>query len=473
MDTIERILPDSVAALPALFSRQKRRAIALRTSDANTRIARLKALEAAVQTWRARLYAALASDLGKPETESDLSEILPVLSEIRHARRHLKSWMKPQRASATLTTFGTRARIRHEPRGVCLIVSPWNYPVNLALGPLASAIAAGNTAIIKPSELAPATSAVIAALLAETFADDEVAVMEGDATVATALLELPFDHIFFTGSPAIGKVVMTAAARHLTSVTLELGGKSPVLVDRGADIAKAAKAIAWGKFTNCGQTCIAPDHLYAHSSIHDELVRRVQTETARMYGAGPTPGHDYGRIVNERHFDRIARLLDDARARGALVEGGEADRSQRLLAPTFVSGAPKDAAIMQEEIFGPVLPIIPYDDVAEPIAAINAAPKPLALYLFAREKAFADRVIGETSSGGVGINTTMLHFLHGNLPFGGVNNSGIGNAHGFFGFRAFSHERAVLKDVASATPMLFPPYTKRVRMMVKSVLRLA
>ncbi|UNC15478.1 aldehyde dehydrogenase family protein [Acidiphilium multivorum] len=471
MDMIETMMPDGVAGLDALFARQQARAIALRSSGAEARIAKLRALEAAVQAWRPRLYAALQEDLGKPEAEADLSEILPVLSEIRHARRHLKSWMKPQRAAPTLTTFGTRARIRHEARGVCLIISPWNYPVNLALGPLASAIAAGNTAILKPSEMAPATSAALAAMLAEIFAPDEVAVREGDAAVATALLDLPFDHIFFTGSPAIGKVVMTAAARHLSSVTLELGGKSPVIVDAGADLAKAAKAIAWGKFTNCGQTCIAPDHLYAHEAVHDELVRRVRAETARMYGAAP--GADYGRIVNERHFDRILRLLDDARGRGATVEGGAADRARRLIAPAFVSGAPRESAVMQEEIFGPVLPVIRFRDAAEPIEAINAAPKPLALYLFARDRRFTDRVIGETSSGGVGINTTMLHFLHGNLPFGGVNNSGIGNAHGFYGFRAFSHERAVLRDVASATPMLFPPYTKRVRMMVKSVLRLA
>ncbi|HQU11406.1 MAG TPA: aldehyde dehydrogenase family protein [Acidiphilium sp.] len=470
MDVIGTTISGGIAGLEAIFAGQRARALALRGSDAAARIGKLRALEAAVQAWRPRLYAALQDDLGKPETEADLSEILPVLAELRHARRHLKAWMTPQRAAPTLATLGTRARIRHEPRGVCLIISPWNYPVNLALGPLASAIAAGNTAIVKPSEMAPATSAALAGMLAEAFPPEEVSVVEGDAAVATALLDLPFDHIFFTGSPAIGKVVMAAAARHLSSVTLELGGKSPVIVDEGADLARAAKAIAWGKFTNCGQTCIAPDHLHVHEAVHDELVRRVRAETARMYGA--PPGADYGRIINERHFDRILRLLDDARGRGATIEGGAVDRARRLIAPAFVAGVPQESAVMQEEIFGPVLPVIPFRDIAGPIAAINAAPKPLALYIFARDQRVIDRVIGETSSGGVGINTTMLHFMHGNLPFGGVNNSGIGNAHGIYGFRAFSHERAVLRDVASATPMLFPPYTKRVRMMVKAVLRL-
>jgi len=456
--------------LAALFARQKARATALRTSDARARIARLRALEEAVRAWRPRLHEALRADLGKPTTEADLAELLPVLSELRHAARHLASWMRPRRVAPTRLTLGTRAWVRCEPRGVCLVVAPWNYPVNLSLGPLVSAIAAGNTVILKPSEMAPATSRALAALVAETFPPEEAAVVEGDADRARALLELPFDHIFFTGSPAVGRAVMAAAARHLSSVTLELGGKSPVVVDAGADLERAARAIAWGKFANRGQTCIAPDHLYVHEAVSEELLRRIRAETARMYGEGLGP--EDGRIVNERHLERLLRLLDDARARGARVEGGETNRAERRMAPAFVLAPPREALLMQEEIFGPVLPVIPFRDAAEVIDAVNAGPKPLALYLFSRDGRFLERVIGATSSGGVAINATMTQFLHENLPFGGVNHSGFGSAHGFYGFRAFSHERAVLRDVLSATPLLYPPYTRRVRRIVEALLRL-
>jgi aldehyde dehydrogenase (NAD+) len=458
-------------SIETIFAAQRQTAIALRTSIAPTRIAKLRKLEAAVLANRGAIYRALAADLHKPEAEADLFDILPVISGIRHARRHLTSWMKPKRVAPTMTMFGTKARIRHEPRGVSLIIVPWNYPISLLLGPLTSAIAAGCPAIIKPSEMSPACSALMAKMLAETFPPEEIAAFEGDAAVSTALLDLPFDHIFFTGSPTIGKVVMTAAAKHLASVTLELGGKSPVIVDESANIAKATKSVIWGKFTNCGQTCIAPDHVYVHESRLPQFVDAARDAIAKMYG-NPAQSPDYCRIINHRHFERVSRLIDDAAVRGAaILAGGERDEAQKFIAPTVLTGVGDDALVMQEEIFGPVLPVIPYRYLAEPIATINARPKPLALYVYAKDRARADRVLAETSAGGSCINAAVMQFGHDNLPFGGIGNSGLGNAHGFYGFRAFSHERAVLEDKFSISPMLFPPYTARVKQMIKWTVR--
>jgi len=461
----------AATAIETVFTAQRETAIALRTSTAPTRIAKLRKLEAAVLANRGAIYRALAADLRKPEAEADLFDLLPVISGMRHACRHLKTWMKPKRVAPTMTMFGTKARIRHEPRGVSLIIVPWNYPISLLLGPLTSAIAAGCPAMIKPSEMSPACSALMAKMLAETFAPEEIAAFEGDASVSTALLDLPFDHIFFTGSPAVGKVVMTAAAKHLASVTLELGGKSPVIVDESANITKAAKSVIWGKFTNCGQTCIAPDHVYVHESCLPQFVDAAKAAITNFYG-DPARSPDYGRIINQRHFERVSRLIDDAAARGAaILAGGERDEAQKFIAPTVLTGVGDDALVMQEEIFGPVLPVIPYRYLAEPIATINARPKPLALYVYAKDHARADRVLAETSAGGSCVNASVLQFVHENLPFGGIGNSGLGNAHGFYGFRAFSHERSVLEDKFSIVPMLFPPYTARVKQMIKMAVR--
>jgi aldehyde dehydrogenase (NAD+) len=363
--------------------------------------------------------------------------------------------------------LGTRARIRHEPRGVSLIIAPWNYPVSLLLGPLTSAIAAGCPAIVKPSEISEACSAVMTKLIRETFDWQEIAAFEGDAAVSTALLDLPFDHIFFTGSPGVGKVVMTAAAKHLTSVTLELGGKSPVIVDESADLAKAAKSIAWGKFSNSGQTCIAPDYAFVHENRLPQFITAMKETIERIYGdAAQSP--DFARIINGRNFERVSRLIDDATAGGAvIVAGGNRDAAQKFIAPTLLTGAAADSAVMQEEIFGPVLPFVAYRDLAEPIAKINARPKPLALYIYAKDRARVERILQETSAGGSCVNASMIQFSHENLPFGGIGTSGLGNGHGFYGFRAFSHERAMLEDKFSVVPMLFPPYTNRVKKMIE------
>jgi aldehyde dehydrogenase (NAD+) len=420
------------------------------------RRAALENLSRAIRKNDAAIFAALKSDFGKPEAEVILSEILPVMQEIRHTLRHLRRWMRPARHLPSLTTLGTSARVVPQARGVCLIISPWNYPFNLALGPLVSCLAAGNSAILKPSEMTPATSALIARIIAEAFPPDLVTVIEGGKDVSQALLALPFDHIFFTGSPAVGRAVMEAASKHLTSVTLELGGKSPTIVGPDADIELAAKWIAFGKFINAGQTCIAPDHLFVHASVKDRFLVALRARIAKAYGSGADSPH-LAKIVNDHHARRLAGLLDDAKAKGAKVLSGGSAQG-RAIEPTLLDAITPEMEIDREEIFGPVLPVMTYDDIEIVLARINARPKPLSLYIFDRDKARVDHILAATSSGGAGVNLTVLQYSHAGLPFGGVNNSGIGAAHGYDGFRAFSHERAVLRNRFSALPLVFPPY---------------
>jgi aldehyde dehydrogenase (NAD+) len=459
------------AGIADVFERQQARARQWRTSTAAERIARIRKLLKAIEAYEYHLYLAAKADFGKPEAEVDLTELLPVIGEAKHTISHLKRWMKPRRVRPTLAMAGTSGSIRCEPKGVVLIMAPWNYPFNLAMGPLVSALAAGNTAIIKPSEMTPQVSALIRRIVEETFEPDEVAVFEGGVETATALLKLPFDHIFFTGSPAVGKIVMAAAARNLSSVTLELGGKSPTIVERSADIKKAARNIIWGKCTNNGQTCIAPDYLLVHNSIRvefvEEAIRCLQHAYGHSYGEQLLSA-DYCRIVNDANCQRLLKLVDDARSRGAnVVAGGRAEAAQRFIAPTLLVDVPPDAAIMQEEIFGPILPILGYDELDDAIALINGKPKPLALYIYSRDKAAIRHVLTHTTAGDTCINHNMVHFLHQNLPFGGVNNSGIGKSHGFHGFVAFSHERSILQDRLTIFHWLFPPYTAAVQWLIR------
>jgi aldehyde dehydrogenase (NAD+) len=415
------------------------------------------------------IVAALYTDLGRPEAEAILMDYLNTLQEIRHARRHLRKWMKPRRVWPTLATFGSSARVEVQPRGTCLIVAPWNLPVHLALGPLASCLAAGNAAILKPSEMAPATSALLARIIAETFPPDLVAVVEGDKAVAEELLTLPFDHIFFTGSPAVGKIVMAAAAKHLTSVTLELGGKSPVIVGPGADLKQAANWITFGKFLNAGQNCISPDHLYVHAAVKDAFLTQLRARIIRAYGDGEASAH-LSRIVSPAHAARLSALIANAMEKGATtpLAGGQDGQS---LGPHLIENTTSDMRIMQEEIFGPILPILTYTDLDAVIAEINTRDKPLALYIFDRDAATVRRITEATTSGALGVNLTLVHYSHLNLPFGGVNSSGIGAAHGEAGFRAFSHERAVLANRFLMLPLLFPPYGPRVMRLMRLVKR--
>jgi aldehyde dehydrogenase (NAD+) len=452
------------ADIQRVFDSQLATANAWRESTVAERIARLKKLRNAMMARREVFYKAFQQDYRKPASEVEGAEFMPILDEIRHAISHLKKWSTPKRVRPTMATMFTQSWIEYQPRGRCLIVAPWNFPLNLCFGPLVSALAAGNTVILKPSEMTPAVSAVMAEVIAEIFPSNEVALFEGALQTSQALLALPFDHIFFTGSPAVGKVVMAAAAKHLTSVTLELGGKSPVIVDESADVKQSAQTMLWGKFTNCGQICVAPDHVYVHESVKDRFVAACREVIAERYGATPEAQRkspDLTRVINQRHTQRIAGLLQDAKDKGAKVlVGGDVDLSACYISPTLIDQVPANASIMSEEIFGPVLPVIAYRDIKEVVNQINAGPKPLALYIFSKNKARTRQILAQTSSGGAAINHCVLHYAHGNLPFGGVNNSGIGSAHGEFGFKAFSHERAVLKSgPILMAKMFFPPYT--------------
>lgn len=460
-----------------VFAAQQARALVLRRSTARERIAVLRRLLAAVERHVPAMRASGAADFCRPEAEVDLTEVMPVVSEIRHTIRHLRRWMRPKRVRPTLALFGTSAQIRHEPRGVCLIVVPWNYPFNVGFGPLVSAIAAGNTAILKPSEQSPAMSKLIREIVEETFDESEVAVFEGGADVAMALQKLPFDHIFFTGSPAVGRLVMAAAAEHLSSITLELGGKSPTIVDGSANPKTAARNIMWGTFANGGQTCIAPDYLLVQEGVLERFLAESIRWIEKTYGATPAAQRtspDYCRIVNRRHYDRIITLLDDALARGARIAyGGDRSPEERFISPTLLADVPLDSLIMQEEVFGPVVPVLSYRRLDDAIAVVNARPKPLALYLYSSDRHAIERVLAETSAGDTVINHNLLHYLHLNLPFGGVNNSGIGKAHGFYGFEAFSHQRSVLRERFSIVHWLYPPYTPGVRRLIDLVRRWA
>ena len=459
------LTPSLAVDIRRVFDAQRQTALRLRRSTVKERLGKLERLRESLLAHRDDILRAAARDLGRPAAETDLAELVPLLADLAGHRRHLRRWLQPRRVRPTALLFGTRAEVRREPRGRCLIIAPWNYPLVLTLGPLIPAVACGNTAILKTSELAPECSGVLARIVREVFEEDEVAPFEGDASVAEALLALPFDHMFFTGSPAIGSVVMSAAAKHLASVTLELGGKSPVVIDETADLALAVKTLAWTKFLNAGQTCIAPDHVYVHAAVYERVLELFKRRLDAWYGgAGVLEARDFGRIVNERHTLRLISLLEDARARGAqLPYGGEADAGRRFIAPTLLTQVPREARIMEEEIFGPLLPLIPYCSLEEVLERINGAPKPLAMYIWTRNRRTAQRLIENTSAGGTCVNHAAAQFLHHNLPFGGVNHSGIGSYHGEWGIRAFSHERAVLETRVMLARIFFPPYGARVQ----------
>ena len=445
-----------------IFKAQSQHQYTLGNSSASQRISRLNALQKAVEkTYRKDLQEALYKDFKKPAIETDLTEIHPVISEIKLVKKQLKSWMQPQRVKSPLVFIGSSAYVHHEPKGVCLIISPWNFPVNLTFGPLVSAIAAGNTVMIKPSEMTPNTAAVLADIVASIFKPEEVALFQGDVAVAQSLLSLPFNHIFFTGSPAVGKIVMNAAAKNLSSVTLELGGKSPTIVDASANIDQAAKKIAWGKFLNNGQICVAPDYLWVHESIKDAFVKAFIKHTTHFYTEQAAQSTDYSRIVNENHFQRLANHLEDAKKNGGIIEmGGHVEASENYISPTLISGLTADATLLKDEIFGPILPLKTFKKIEEVIDYINAGEKPLALYLFSKKPAIIKQVLRNTRAGSTAINHSVVQYSNHHLPFGGSNNSGIGKAHGYYGFQEFSNQRSVVKQFSfSAVEMLMPPYT--------------
>jgi aldehyde dehydrogenase (NAD+) len=439
-------------------------------SSAAERITSLKRLRSSLLANREALRTALKADLARPPEESEILEIQPLFGELDHAIRNLKRWMRPKKVSTPLLLSGTRSEVRFEPRGVALILAPWNYPLDLAIAPLIAAVAAGNCVAVKPSEKSANVAQVIARIFAEVFPPDHVACVLGGPDIAQTLLALPFDHIFFTGSTRLGKSVMRAAAENLASVTLELGGKSPALVDSSADLQLAAERIAWGKFVNAGQTCIAPDYVLVHQDHERDLIAALKSQLETMYGpsAQTRLSPDYCRLIDAAATERLVSVLQAALDSGAKLEaGGEFDRASHYLAPTILSGIGTESPIMREEIFGPILPVLNYKTLEEALHIIRSHPKPLSLYVFSEKRDVLERVLHETSAGATVWNTTLLHFGNPNLPFGGTGESGMGNYHGWFGFRAFSHERAVLyQSRFSVTKRLFPPYGPKTRAML-------
>lgn len=454
MTAAPQLLAGADDEIDRLYELQQGNRAAVAATTAAQRIEKLRRLERAMYEHRDEILAAVWDDYRKPAAEADLSEIYPVVSEVRHAIRHLRRWMRPRRVGTRLALFGARSKIVYEPRGVVLILAPWNFPINLALGPLVSAVAAGNCVILKPSELTPASSACMRRILARVFNESEVAVVEGGVPVGAALLRKKWDHIFFTGSPAVGRIVMKAAAEHLTPVTLELGGKSPILVDRTADLDDAARKLAWGKFFNSGQICIAPDYLLVDEAVHDMFVQKLQDALVSLGSEGVR-----SILVNDHHAARLRKLLDQSVASGANVVTGGA-REGRELEPTILTNVRPDAAVMQEEIFGPLLPVMKYRTVEEALELIAERERPLAMYIFSRDRRTVDEILAKTRAGGTVINHTMIHFYALDLPFGGVGQSGIGKSHGVHGFEAFSNARAVLEQKLpfSGISLVFPPY---------------
>jgi aldehyde dehydrogenase (NAD+) len=460
----------------AIFEEQRRRYRAAPNPPIEERKAKLAALARAIAAHRDDLHGALVADFRKSPNETEFTEYVVTMAELKFAVDKLAGWMKPQSVETPLSLFGSSSEIRYEPKGVVLILAPWNYPFYLTMVPLIAALAAGNRVILRPSEKTPATSAVIAKVVAEAFAPHDVAFVGGEIDTAEALLKLPFDHIFFTGSTRVGKIVMKAAAEHLASVTLELGGKSPCIVAADADVPRAASRVAWGKFLNGGQTCVAPDYVLVHESVERPFLDATSKAIGKMYGSGAaienTP--DFCRMIDDGHFKRIESLMNDSVRGGAVVEaGGKTDAAQRYIEPTVLSNVGFDAPIMSEEIFGPVLPVIRYKSLDDALAQINARPKPLALYAFTKKNDTAEKIIDGTSAGGTLVNDTILHLANPNLPFGGIGESGVGSYHGVFGFKAFSHERSVMRQSkASLAPLLAPPYGNVFKMMIKVLERL-
>jgi len=460
------------------FNTMRAASLEFRLEPIQNRARRLRALRTWIKTNRHLIQQAIFQDFRKPPSEVDTTEIFPALSEIKVALSNLGQWAKSKKVDAPFTLLGTRSMISYEPKGLCLIISPWNYPFNLSVGPLVSALAAGNNVILKPSEVTSNTSALIAKMCNEIFSAKEVVVFEGGPEVSQELLKLPFDHIFFTGSPSIGKIVMKAAAENLSSVTLELGGKSPTIVSASAKLKEAAQRIAVGKFINSGQTCIAPDYILVHQSVASKFIEHLKKQIQQLFadkGKTILASPNYARVVNDKHFKRLNSLLAEALNSGAKLEvSGEVDQSERFMHPMVLSQVSLESRIMQEEIFGPILPIISYQTMDEVITIINEKPKPLALYFFGSNKREQSRIKQETSSGALCINDCAIHFLNHNLPFGGVNNSGIGKSHGYYGFLSFSNEKAIVKQRAGLTSIQFfyPPYTALIQKLISGLLKL-
>jgi aldehyde dehydrogenase (NAD+) len=449
--------------IDAVFDAQQKNKQLVGQSSVKIRIDKLKKIENWMLNNRQKIREAVYADFKKPEPEVDLEEIYATLIELRYARRQLRKWMRPKRAVPTRQMLVTRSWIRYEPMGSVLIISPWNFPFMLSIGPLISAISAGNCIILKPSEISQNTCRLLNDMITELFPENEIAVINGDKIVATELLKKPFDHILFTGSSSIGKIVMKAAAENLSSITLELGGKSPVIVDETADLNDAARKIVWGKYMNSGQTCVAPDYLLVQENYYQKFIKVLKAEISRVYGhteADRENSPDFARIVDQKHYTRLKNLLSEAVKSGACLESGNIpENGDKYIPPVIVSRIPPDLRLMKEEIFGPVLPVLSYKSLAEALKIIDEHEYPLGIYIFSKSRKNINHILANTRSGGAVINDVVIQFLHSGLPFGGLRDSGFGNSHGFYGFRAFSHERAILKGTRfSPFKFLYAPY---------------
>lgn len=446
MNIIEQKFYDS----KAFFNTQQ-------TKDISFRKDQLKKLSKAIKSYESDILEALYTDLGKNKVEAYATEIGITLKSIKNARKELKNWTKTKNVDTPLYLFPTKSYIKKEPYGTVLIIAPFNYPFQLVFEPLIGAIAAGNTAIIKPSELTPNVARVIKRLINETFDANYIEVIEGGIEETQTLIHLPFDYVFFTGSENVGKIVYQAASENLVPVTLEMGGKSPVIVDETANIKVASERICFGKFTNAGQTCVAPDYILVHESVKDDLITALSKTLREFYGQNIQQSPDYGRIVNLKHYHRLTSLLNSAQMN--IVFGGHSDEDERYIEPTLLDHVTSDSAIMQEEIFGPILPILTYQSLDEAIAFIHQRPKPLSLYLFSEDENATRRVINELSFGGGAINDTLMHLANPKLPFGGVGASGMGRYHGKYSFDTFTHEKSyIFKSTRLESGVHLPPY---------------
>ena len=457
--------PSTLESLQVAFERQRANQWPVRKRPAAERVARLRELKRAIVGRRDDVLDAMHADFRKNRSEAELSEMQLVLNELNDAIANTSDWMKPREVPTPMHLLGTRSRIEYEPRGVVLIMAAWNYPFALVFAPLVGAIAAGNCAFVRPSEKVPHTAAVCKAIISSVFPADEVLQVDGDQTVARRLLELPFDHVFFTGSSEVGRKIMAAAAPRLMSVTLELGGKCPVIVDETADIGRAAECIMWGKYVNAGQTCVAPDYALVHASRGAAFFDAARRVLGDFYGRGDEERRangDYCRIIDRPSCERIASLIENAVAGGARIEaGGIVDVEERYIAPTILSSVNASSELMRDEIFGPVLPVLTYATRDEAIDFVRRRPKPLAMYVFSRRDENVRDILSRTAAGGTVVNNCLLHLVNPNLPFGGVGESGCGTYHGRFGFETFSHARAVLvQGRPRLSRMVYPPYAR-------------
>lgn len=456
------ITDTSINEIERIIKKQKEYFLEGKTLSYAFRLQQLKLLKQVIKAHEQEILAALKSDLNKSDFEGYATEVGFTYEELNHAISHLKSWMRPKRVWTPLTQFWSVSKIYPKPYGVSLIISPWNYPFQLLFAPLIGAISAGCTAVLKSSELAPATSSISKKIIDKYFQPDYIALVEGGIETSQALLQQKWDMIFFTGSTQVGKIVMQSAAKYLTPTVLELGGKSPCIVDETAHLEFAARRIVWGKLVNAGQTCVAPDYLFVHETIKDALVQKIIENIKKSYGEDASKSPDYPRIINEKHFIRLTKYLND----GNIIYGGKTNVETLYFEPTLLDNVKPESPVMQEEIFGPILPILTYKNLKQAIDFINARPKPLALYLFTNSSENEQKILNYTDSGGGCINDCLVHLAPQDLPFGGIGESGMGHYHGKSSFDAFSHPRGILKKTnLFDVPIRYAPYLNKLKLL--------